>query len=65
VKVRLVFSASKQRERSSVVDMQSVPRTGELLVSGRSGVREVIKVIHTPGTTDQEVIVELGPAEAG
>lgn len=65
MKVRFVFSGGSGRERSSVVDMKSVPRIGELLISGGSVVREVTKVIRTPGTSEQEVVIELGPARAG
>ena len=62
VKVRLKFNDTVENRSEAVVNMQSIPRVGEFLVSGGSGMRQILQVVHTPEIRDQDVIVELVPA---
>ena len=61
MKVRLNFRAGNGPKKPIVVEMKTIPRVGESLASGTWGVREVIKVLHTPDTSEQDVVVDLGP----
>jgi len=61
MKVRLKFKNDGGPKEPVVVDMKTVPRVGESLVSGTWGVCEVMKVVHTPAASEQDVILELGP----
>ena len=65
MKVRLNFNNIDLPKKSIVVNMQSVPRVGESLVSGTAGMCEVLKVVHTPETSEQDVVLELGPQRRG
>jgi hypothetical protein len=65
MRVRLEFPDAAERHEPSFVDMQSIPRVGEFLVSGNSGAQEVLKVTHTPESREQAVIIELGRVERG
>jgi hypothetical protein len=60
VKVRLDFDKSTSSNKQVVVEMKFLPRVGELLVSGNEGTCEVLKVIHTPETAEQDVVLQLG-----
>ena len=65
MKVRLNFNNTGEPKNSVTVNMESLPRVGESLVSGTAGMCEVLKVIHTPETSEQDVVVELGPQRSG
>lgn len=59
MRTRLKFEGRQAGKQPSVVDMVLIPHPGDFLVSGRAGRSEVIKVIHTPGDPEQDVILEL------
>jgi len=62
VKVRLKFNGNGEAPKeTAVVNMQSIPRVGEYLVSGNAGMCQVLRVVHTPETPTQDVVLVLGP----
>lgn len=65
MKVRLQFSVGHGPKEPVVVEMKTIPRTGESLVSGAWGTCVVSKVMHTPDTSEQDVILEVVPEQGG
>src|SRR5580765_7912774 len=62
LKVRLKFNGNGEAPKeSAVVNMQSIPRVGEYLASGNAGTCQVLRVVHTPETPAQDVVVVLSP----
>ena len=62
MKVRLKFSGNGEAPKeSAVLNMESIPRVGEYLVSGDADMCQVLRVIHTPGLTTQDVVLVLSP----
>ena len=62
LKVRLKFNGNGEApKKSAVVNMQSIPRVGEYLASGSAGTCQVLRVVHTPETPAQDVVVVLSP----
>ena len=59
MRVRLRFEGREASKQPSVVDRVFIPHAGDFLRSGRVGRSEVIKVVHTPGDPEQDVILEL------
>ena len=59
MKVRFNFKNGDGPKKLVVVDMKTIPRVGESLVSGTWGVCEVMKVLHTP-----ESLVRSGATSA-
>ncbi len=57
MRVRLKFEEANKQP--SMVDMVLIPHPGDFLLSGRTERNEVIKVVHTPGDPEQDVILEL------
>jgi hypothetical protein len=62
MKVRLDFSKNP-KQKPVFIAMESLPRVGEWLVSGTYGTCEVLKVLHTPDESTQDVVLVLGQAE--
>ena len=63
MKVRLDFTDTARRSKPVFVDMESIPRVGEFLVSGTYGTCAVLKVVYTPEAAEQGVILVIGPSE--
>ena len=59
MRVRLRYEGREAGKQPAVVDMVLIPHPGDFLVGGRAGRSEVIKVVHTPGDPEQDVILEL------
>ena len=59
MRVLLKFEARDTGKRPSVVEMEFIPQAGDLLLNERNKKNEVIKVVHTPGDPEQDVILEL------
>jgi hypothetical protein len=56
VKLNLEEPGVRELRTLDVVEMGAVPRMGELIFSSRNTL-EVIQVIHTPFSTEQDAIV--------
>jgi hypothetical protein len=59
MRARLKFEGREAGKQPSVVDIVFIPQAGDFLRSGRTARSEVIKVVHTPGAPEQDVILEL------
>jgi hypothetical protein len=62
MKVRLDFSQDPKRG-PVFLEMESIPRGGEFLVSGTYGTCGVLKVLYTPDEPTQDVVLVLGEAQ--
>ena len=65
MRVRLNFRGGNEPKKPIVVEMITIPRVGESLANGTRGVCEMIKVVHTPDASEQDVVIELGPPTSG
>ena len=59
MRARLKFEGREAGQQPSVVEMVFIPEAGDFLRSGRTKRNEVIKVVYTPGDSQQDVILEL------
>jgi hypothetical protein len=62
MRVRLDFSGNPEK-KPVMLNMDSIPRVGEFLVSGTHGTCEILKVLYTLEAAEHDVVLVLGKAE--